>query len=85
MPFSSEFVYSAANSHKIVSVPSETQRRRTMTQNEKFYSAEVETKKICEILTEKSQVDYDLWILKLKEFRVCVENNQMPNIQVPSE
>lgn len=83
VPFSGEFAYSAKNSHHIVSVPSETQGRRNKTPNEKFHYAEVETKKICEILAEKSQVDYDRWLLILKEFRVFVENNQLPNIQSP--
>ncbi|XP_055307121.1 uncharacterized protein LOC129571354 [Sitodiplosis mosellana] len=84
VPFSSEFVYSASNSHQIVTVPNETQRRRDMTPNEKFHYAEVETKKVCEILSEKSQADYDLCLLKLKELRVCVEKNQIPNIQSPA-
>lgn len=55
-----------------------SQPRRNMTANDKFRAAERETKKICEIYAEKSQEEFNVWMKKLKEFRVCVEIDQIP-------
>lgn len=50
-----------------------------MQPNEKFRLAQVETNKICGVLPEKRQTDYDSWLLKVKEFRGLVENDIVPN------
>lgn len=77
--FVSEFVYSAPSTSQPTLISSQGVRRRNMQPNEKFRLAQAETNKICEILSEKRQTDYDSWLLKVKEFRGLVENDIVPN------
>lgn len=51
---------------------------RRLTVNEKFRAAEKETKKICEILSEMTQSQFDLHLKTLKDFRSCVEEYRLP-------
>lgn len=61
---------------------SQRQRRRDMTSNEKFRAAEQVTKKICEIMAEKSQAEFDQWMQKMKFIRECVENNDLEAVPI---
>lgn len=60
-------------------ITTQSTRRRNMQPNEKFRAAQIETNKICEILAEKGQNEYDQWLLKLQELREYVESDIIPN------
>lgn len=77
--FISEFQYSAPSTSQSEVITTQSTRRRNMQPNEKFRAAQIETNKICEILAEKRQNEFDQWFLKLKELRECVENDTLPN------
>lgn len=52
--------------------------QRNLTPNEKFRRAEIETKKICELMSEKSHEDFRLYFAMLKQFRINVERDILP-------
>lgn len=84
--FMSEFAYSVSKPTKADVVTEDTQKRkRNLTPNEKFNKAAFETKKICEILAEKSQKEFDEWLETLKIFRNSVEKNQRPQIVLETD
>lgn len=78
--FVSDFLYSAdiAEVQIVNTQQSGASRRRNMTSRQKFRQAESHSKKICEIMSEKTQSDYDVWLQRLKEFRHCIENDEIP-------
>lgn len=79
--FMSEFAYSTSKPTKAdVVIEGIEKHKRNLTSNEKFNKAAVETKKICEVLAEKPQKEFDEWLGILKVFRSSVENNQQPKI-----
>ncbi|XP_055306078.1 uncharacterized protein LOC129570476 [Sitodiplosis mosellana] len=84
--FLSEFAYATSKSTKADVVTEDTaKRKRNLTPNEKFNKASIETKKICEVLAEKSQEEFDECLELLKVIRRAVENNQRPNIVLATE
>lgn len=82
--FSKEFNYATvpSSSQQMVQCTNQPQRSRRMTPNEKFRCAEKVTKKICEIMAEKSQEDFNRLMIHLKQFRSSVEKNEFP-VQEP--
>lgn len=78
--FSKEFNYAAvpSSSQQMIPCTNRPQRSRNMTANEKFRCAEKVTKKICEIMSEKSQEDFNRLMVHLKQFQTSLENNQFP-------
>lgn len=72
----------SASQFKFIQTPNAPRRRRHMESNEMFREAETETKKICEVLAEKTQAEYDEWLLQLKQFRKRLEDNDMPNLRI---
>lgn len=75
--FASQFEYPIESSQVQIVRTTTQQSARRMNPNEKFRAAEKETKKICEILAEKSQIEFDQWMEKLKKFRISVEKNDL--------
>lgn len=79
----SSFAYLTGNPSKVDLIEIQTNengRRRKLTPNEKFNKAELEAKRICQIISEKSEEQYDEWLQKLKDFRSCAETNKLPDI-----
>lgn len=84
--FMSEFAFSTSKPSKADVVTGDSEKRkRNLTPNEKFNKAAIETKKICEVLAEKPQKEFDEWLETLKIFRSSVEKNQRPKIAHETE
>lgn len=79
--YASEFSYSCDSISTIQLLQlGQTPARRNMNCNEKFRIAETESKKICEIMAEKPQIEYDAWLQQLKNFRHDIEHKILPTI-----
>lgn len=84
--FSSEREYATPSniptSSQLQVVCSSNTPRRKMTPNEKFRSADIETKKICELLAERPQSQFNELMKTLKEFRQCLEIGKIPGKEI---